>query len=584
MKIKKYFKLIHSNFNLKFFKRVEDAVFSFSLTEKILFWTFVVIFIGSAFSLAIRVSNTFLVNVPGFGGTIREGIIGTPRFINPLLASSNIDRDLTSLVYSGLMRKTATNSFLPDLADKYEVSEDKLQYTFYLKDNIEFHDGTPITTDDIIFTILKTQDPQTDSSKKTLWEGVSIEKISPTKIIFRLQKPNINFIQNTTMGILPKHLWDVVLDGGFSLSKYNNEPIGSGPYKVSKIKRDSTNIPISYTLEANSKYSLGKPYISKIIFFFAKNTEELIQMFNNGKISSIAGIEPKTVKQIEGSKTRIIALPLPRIFGVFLNQNESPILANSEVREALDIATPKTDIVEKTLSGFASKIKNPIPIQLYKQEADKKEQVSTTQSNIDAGRMILEKAGWTKNENGIFVLETEDENLMLSFSISTSNVPELVAVATQITEAWRKLGADVALKVFEISDLNQTVIRPRNFDALLFGMVVDQYLDLYGFWHSSQRIDPGLNITGYTNITVDKNLEKLKKSTNENDIQEILREFNKNMQEDLPAIFLYSPEFIYIVPKEINGIQIDNITNTEDRFMNINEWFIQKDKVWRIFN
>lgn len=588
--------LVNKKSKNAFFKKIGGVVSSFSLTEKLIFGIFFIIFIISSLFILININKSFLVEIPNNGGSINEGIIGTPRFINPIIAVSTADKDLTALVYSGLMRKNPDGGFIPDLADRYEVSEDGLEYRFYIRDNAEFHDGKPVTSDDVVFTILKAQDPELESFQRPNWESVVLERISDKEIVFRLKQPSADFIEGTTIGILPRHLWEDILSGGFSLSKYNTEPIGSGPYKLSKIRRDSTDIPTSYTLKSFSNYTLGKPFIKKINLYFAKNEAEILEMFNNGLISSFGGLSPMAASEISSKKIR---LSLPRVFGIFFNQNEAKILADKSVREALQIATPKSEIINEVLFGFAETSNNAIPTHLALNpeignvddnsdeegdtSANEADDSDSNNSRILAAQEILEGAGWKKNEDGLYIKETDDENFLLSFDISTSNISELNQVAEKVIENWRAVGIDVSLKAFENSDLNQNVIRPRNFESLLFGMIIDNYTDLYAFWHSSQRTDPGLNITGYANITIDDLLEDLRNATNQEEQKSIVTQFNSELTKDIPAIFLYTPEFIYVVPDNINGIEVDNIKSADDRFMNVNKWFINTDKVWKVF-
>ncbi|HRY31095.1 MAG TPA: ABC transporter substrate-binding protein [Candidatus Paceibacterota bacterium] len=593
-------------------KKIGRIVRTFSLTEKTIFGVLLGIFVISGAGILLKVNNSFLVDVPRGGGTLREGIIGTPRFINPLIAVSTADKDLTSLVFAGLTRKDADGNIVPDLAERYEISEDQLEYRFFLRDDLKFHDGEKLTTDDVVFTVLKAQDPEIASPKRSEWVGVSMEKISDTEIVFHLKQPYGPFLENTTVGILPRHLWEKIMTGGFSLSKYNTEPIGAGPYKLDDIKRDKTDIPESYTLSAFKNYSLGRPFIDKIVLSFVKNEEELIGLFGAGEIDSFGGINPATAKILEQASANILTSPLPRIFGLFFNQNEARILAESAVRRALEVATPKEQIITDVLSGFARSVNGSIPSRLVTDEnlsnedadeSDTPEESEETEGGaeteegaesdesaedydeaIATAQSILEKSGWEKNDDGIYEKEKDKQISLLSLSISTNDVPELVETANLVADSWKKIGADVSVKVFEPGDLSQTIIRPRNFEVLLFGMVIHNYPDLYAFWHSSQRIDPGLNITNYANITVDKLLDNLRNLTDKTEIRATIKKFNENIAEDRPAIFLYSPEFIYVLPAEIQGVKFNNITSGEDRFTNIYEWFIETDRVWGIFN
>jgi len=558
----------------KISKKISNVINSFSFTEKIVFYGFALIFIISSIVILANINNKFLVEIPDNGGRLTEGVIGTPRFINPVIANSNVDKDITALIYSGLTKIDKEGQVTPDLADRYEISEDGLTYDFYLRSDATFHDKKLITADDVIFTILKVQDPLIRSPKISDWERVTIEKVSDRQIRFILDEPRPNFIKKTDIGILPQHLWQQTPNDAFSLSLYNISPIGSGPYKIDKIKKDSIDIPISYILESNNAYTLGEPLIKKIIFKFAKNENELVEMIENNEIDSISGLSPNLLENISTKDLNTYTSTLPRVFGLFINQDESPALSINSARKALEKASPKKQIVDDIFNGYAEIINNPIT-------GFDEEDFS---QDLEEAENILIEAGWEKNEEGIYTIETSDETFVLSTSISTSNIPELVSIAELVAREWKKIGIDVSVKIFDTNDLNQNVIRPRNFEILLFGTIVETPSDLYSFWHSSRRNDPGLNITNYTNIEADTILEELTSSLSKEDQAEKINELNEEIKSDTPAIFLYSPKFTYLISNKVKGIEIEDISSATDRFRNIDNWFINTDKVWEIFN
>ena len=171
----------------------------------------------------------------------------------------------------------------------------------------------------------------------------------------------------------------------------------------------------------------------------------------------------------------------------------------------------------------------------------------------------------------------------LSFSISTGDAPDLKATAEILQKNWQALGADVSVKIFETGDLNQNIIRPRKYDALLFGEVVSRDFDLYPFWHSSERKDPGLNIAQYVNSKTDKILETLRKTTDLGERQNLYREFNTEISADTPAVFLYAPYFVYVAPERVRNISIGSIASPSERFGNVFEWYTETNNVWKIF-
>jgi peptide/nickel transport system substrate-binding protein len=162
-------------------------------------------------------------------------------------------------------------------------------------------------------------------------------------------------------------------------------------------------------------------------------------------------------------------------------------------------------------------------------------------------------------------------------------VPELRAAAQYVAATWRKLGVDVAVSVYDQGDLAQQVIRPRRFDALLFGEVIGREPDLFAFWDSSQRNDPGLNIAQYANPAVDALVEQLRSSHDETLRTMLFKQFSFDIQKDIPAVFLYAPDFVYIVPNSVRGLNLGFIEEPSDRFLSVAQWHLETDYVWPFF-
>lgn len=529
-----------------------------------------------------KVNTSFMVKVPAHGGELTEGIIGSPRFINPLLAIGDADKDLSTLIYSGLMRATP-EGLIPDLAESYTISEDGLTYDFILREDAMFQDGEKVTSDDIEFTITKALDPALKSPKRGNWDGITVQKVSDREIRFILKQPYGPFLENTVLGILPKHIWKDATADQFSFSEYNINPIGSGPYKVKSVDRNSSGVPTKYTLKSFSKFTLGEPYIKTLSIQFYSSEEALREAFTKGDIESAYGFSAQSIHELATNEIRIEESVLPRVFGVFLNQNQATVFAHKEVREALNASIDRNSIVANVLFGYGTSINNPIP---------PKDSVSIPDTRTEDERLqeastILGKAGWTKNtESGIWELvdkKTKKVTSTLSFSLSTGDATELKAAAEEIQGDWEKLGAKINLQIFETGDLNQNIIRPRKYDALLFGEIVGRDLDLYPFWHSSQRNDPGLNIALYVNSTADKLLEEARATSDFTRRDTLYTSFAAEVAKDVPVIFTYSPSFLYILKPTVEGFSLGLITNPSERFGNIYKWYIETDNVWSIF-
>jgi peptide/nickel transport system substrate-binding protein len=200
----------------------------------------------------------------------------------------------------------------------------------------------------------------------------------------------------------------------------------------------------------------------------------------------------------------------------------------------------------------------------------------------------LAKDGWSKGPGGFLQKTTTGKNkkktsTTLEFSISTGNAPELAQTAELIKEDLAQVGIKVDIETFDVGNLNQSVIRPRSYDALLFGEIVDRPSDLFAFWHSSQRKDPGLNVAMYTNAKVDKLLEDASTNIDDQTRTKDYTQIETYIAQDMPAVFLYSPDFIYVVSQNVKGLTLNQIINPSDRFANVYEWYTETENVWKIF-
>ena len=564
-----------SEFRIKRGEKFRQYMSHFSATEKFIFGGLFICALTTMLILATQVNKHFLIGVPAEGGELREGVVGLPRTINPVIAITDVDRDIDSLIYAGLTRYDE-EKLVPDIAKSWEISEDGLNYTFNLREDVFFQDGTPLTADDIAFTIQKIQDPDIKSPRRSDWANITAKVLTPQQIQFTLKQPYAPFLSNTTVGILPKHIWGSVSDEQFIFSQYNIEPIGAGPYKLSSVAHDNGGIPTEYHLTTWNKYYTKKPYLSAITFHFFADEENALAALDSGAIDSLAAISPTEAARLATNKAQsytVTAAPLPRVFSVFFNQSQAPVLGDAIVREALNMSVDRTTIVEKVLSGYGSPIQGPLP---YKQATSSKDLET---AHIEKAQTLLEKNGWNKNADGIY----EKKSQKLAFDIFTADSPDLKKASDDIKASWTALGASVGVKVFESGDLYQNVIRTRKYDALLFGEFIGKDRDLFAFWHSSQRNAPGLNVALYANSRADKLLEQIRTTHEENARNALFNNLYTIIEDDIPAVFLYVPDFIYVIPKKLNGVNLGTVTLPSDRFNSISTWYVNTDSVWSIF-
>lgn len=564
------------------FKRaVIHALEAFTPLERLIFLISLAIAAIAVLSLLYRINEHFLVSVPAAGGTLREGVVGTPRFVNPLLATSDVDRDLSTLVYRGLMRTTADGSVVPDMAAEYSVSPDGLTYTFTLGEHF-FQDGTPVTSDDVLFTVASAQNINLKSAERVAWEGVLAKAPDEHTVTFTLKQPFAPFLASTTLGILPKHIWSTIPYENWAYSDHNTEKaIGSGPYKVQSIKEKSSGTPAWYDLTAVRAKNSDQPYIEDIRVYFYPNESALIAAYKSGKVDAVGGIDPADAAELaQDGDTRILTAPLPRVFGLFFNQSQARIFAEASVRKAVSLAIDREAVVASVLSGYGAAASGPIPAG---SALSGTRQTTASKANTAAAKALLENAGWHLNASGIYEKGSGKTLQLLSFEISTNDTPELAQAVDLIVADLAEAGIHATAKVYETGSLNQDIIRPRKFQALFFGEVISSQSDVYAFWDSSQRIDPGLNITGYANSSVDRLLEQGLSTLDEAKQANIYQSFEKAIQTDMPAAFVYSPSYIYAVRSKLEGLSLGRVGTPHDRWNGIDEWYIATDKVWKLF-
>jgi peptide/nickel transport system substrate-binding protein len=548
-----------------------------SRNERILLAVFIISFFVSSVYLITSFLNSYSISVPAEGGSLREGIIGIPRFVNPLLANSEADRDLTRLVYTGLLRHSGTGTLIPSLAERYTISDNGLVYTFYLREDTQWSDGIPLTADDIVFTLSLVKDPKYRSVLQANWEGVTAKKIDKRTIVFELAKPYAPFLENTTIGILPQHIWQDILPAEFSLSEKNLYPVGAGPYRVVSFNKNANGRITSYVLEQNPYYKPHPPYIKTIEFVFFASVAELEEAVQKGLVQAASIPITSTITDLT---SQYIALPLPRIFGVFFNQNSSQVLADDAVRNALSYAIQRQELIKQVLNNHGIEIYTPLPPQLTG-SLDESELVSEILFDNSTSTALLLENGWEDMDgDGVLEKEINEETVRLSFTISTSDAPDLIETARLLQRMWSEIGIEVNLSIFEIGDFEQDVLRPRKYEAVLFGEVFGLEPDPFAFWHSSQRNDPGLNIALYTNPRADALLEEARTQTNQELREKSYQNFQRIILDERPAVFLYSPYYIYQVASHIQGYSITQITLPSDRFGAIHEWYIQTKKKW----
>lgn len=502
-------------------------------------------------------------------------MVGQPAHINPVLSASNsTDDDLVQAIYSSLFKYNDQGILSNDLVDSYEISDDKTLYTIHLKKGVLWHDGQQLTAADVLFTANLISDPAYKSPLRSNWQGIEANSPDNYTLIFQIKAPYVGFLNNLTFGILPRHIWESVGSDKFQLTDLNLEPIGSGPYKYNSFQKDSSGNILSYKLVANPNYFGGKPYISKITLNFYSDDATILTAYNKKEVMGINSLPPKKLSEIKLQQSTLAhKFNIPRYFAIFLNQSKSIPLANDEVREALVHATDCQEIVNNVLDGNGNPVYSPIlPGMLgYSDSITKRE------FDIKKANQILDSNKWNRGEDGI----RNKDNVPLEINLTTTDWPELAQTAEIIKSQWGEIGVRVNISNLSISDIQQNYIRPREYEALLFGQVLGADPDPYSFWHSTQKRDPGLNLSLFGDSNTDRLIEDGRTEFDADKRSAIYTDFQKQLSQEIPAIFLYSPDYIYPVNKKVKGINTTNLVLPSERFANIDKWYINTKRVWK---
>ncbi|MFA5360651.1 MAG: ABC transporter substrate-binding protein [Candidatus Paceibacterota bacterium] len=525
--------------------------------ERLLSFLFFLLLIIGLILLTNNLLDKFTNLEPKEGGILRLGTVGRPVFINPTLSRSNdCEKDLIELIYNGLFAVDGKGSLIPELADKIEINEDGTSYIVFLKENVTWHDGVAFTADDVVFTVETIQKPNIESPLRLNWEGIIVEKLGSNVVRFNLKNSYQPFTQNLTLKIIPKHLWENIEPDYFGGTEYNLKPIGTGPYLFESLERTKEGKIINYSLVANDDYFGKKPYISKFVFRFY-DTYELVK---NGLLKKeIDGFFPLLIEDVDffanKKNFQINSLILPRYYAIFLNF-ENPLFQNKSLREALSLAISKQELVTEILKGQAFPLEGPLTAAFLGDMFNFK-----TDYSLEKAQDIINQLDQTEKDS-------------INFTLSLPDNKELIKVANYIVNCWEKIGVSVELEILPLADLEKEVIQTRSYDALLFGEIIGQNPDLYPFWHSSQITNPGLNLSAYQNQELDKFLETARQTFNEKKRLEDLKNIQKILSQEKPAIFLYNPFYLYLLPQTVKGNNIQYANVPSEKFADIENWYL----------
>lgn len=570
------------------------------------------------------------VSVPTIGGEYSEALIGQPKFINPLYSNtSDIDTDLTYLIYSGLFQYNEQQKLLPDLASKYVVSEDKKIYDIQLRQDVKWSDNEQFTANDVLFTFKTIQNPTVNSPLLASFQGVTVEKTGEYSIRFTLKEVFAPFLGSLTIGILPEHVWRDIQPINIKLAKMNLQPVGTGPWQFSKLIKDQAGNIQSYVLSPNKNYHKQIPYLKTLTFKFYPDYNQALNALKSQEITALSFVPNDFQDKISNKNFNFHNFYLPQYSALFFNQTKNAKLKDNDLRLALTQATDRQAII-KSLSNTAEIVNSPIlknaigydpnlkypefnasssnklldkkwaiiqPEQYFKIQTDKllknrqadldkiKEEASSTPEVVSSSiakiaKEIAETVRQKMDAKQSFYRIDKDGNI-LELTITTADTAEYKTTAEIITNLWQAVGIKTNLQLIDSLQIKDT-LKKRDYDILLYGQIMDNDPDPYPFWHSSQTKYPGFNFSLFTDREADKILVEARSATSTQQREKLYKQFQQILNKELPALFLYTPTHIMIISKTIKGVDIRQIFSPNERYAGLSNWYLKTKKKWRL--
>lgn len=520
--------------------------------------------------LTVLAMSRTTVTVPDVGGVYTEGIVGTPQFINPLLAQYNqVDQDLSALIFNGLTRMDGKGNVQPDLAASWQISADKRRYIFRLRNDVRWHDGQPFTADDALFTYSLMQDPDFPgvSYLSNLWRSVTVQKLDQYTIFFDLLEPSPVFIEFTTIGILPEHKLKNVPVRDLLNHSFNLNPIGTGPFELEEVNAELAH------LASNPLYFRDQPRFGMLEFKFYPNHNNMIAAYQAGEIQAISRIPPQAVSAVRGFDSLNLYTALLSGYDIiYLNlqsPDTTPFFQDAGVRRALLQALDRQKIIDEALNGQGLVASGPILPWSWAHNPDQ----SVPGFDLANAKKLLDESGWI-DEDGDSIREKDGSTL--AFSLLSTNNPAKVRVANAVSEQWQKIGVLATVDVVG-GGLGERLVQ-RNFQAALAEVIIAGDPDPYPFWHQTQ-IEGGQNYAGWDNTDASMLLELARSFQEQGQRNDYYFEFQRIFAEEVPSIILYHPTYTFGVDQEILGVQMTPMSNPSDRFRTISNWYTVSQEV-----
>lgn len=516
---------------------------------------------------------------PVSGGVYAEGLIGEISRLNPMLdVYSIIDRSIDQLLYDSLVRFDSRGFPEPELAESWAISADATLYTFSLRQDARWHDGEPVTSDDVVYTISKLQDDDYPGPEdlRDFWKEVNVIRLNDYTVQFQLPEPYAPFLDYLSVGLLPEHLLRGVSAGDLIDHPFNLHPVGSGPFKLDRFVQQGGRI-IGVRLTAFEEYYAQVPFLERIEFNLFPGYDDALQAYYSGEIQGIGDVGASIIDPVlQEANLNLYSLPLPKVTIVFLNNQhpEKDFFAEKEFRKALLLAVNREWIINQVLDGQGIVATGPILPSSWAFSAP----LTPIPFDPDQAATLLDGLGWEIPEGakpGTPEYLRTQEDRSLSFELAYPDDPPYPQVAELLQQSWARVGIEVQLTAATPDELMADYLTPRDYEAVLTTLDLSRYPDPdpYPFWHDTQ-IEAGQNYAGFDDRNSSLWLEEARTTPDFARREDLYRNFQHRFQDQVPSLLLFHPVYNYAIDRQIQGVSIGPIVDPSQRFEGANEWYL----------
>jgi peptide/nickel transport system substrate-binding protein len=546
-------------------------------------WPLLIAIVGIIAVIALLLSQSSDPGVvdpqPVEGGAYSEALIGQLQRLNPLLDAFNqADKDIDRLIFSGLVRFDARGNPHKELAESWSISADASLYTIVLREDAVWHDGEPVTADDIVYTFSKFQDEDYPGpiDLHEFWSDINIIRLDDRRVQFQLPEPYAPFLDYLTVGLLPDHLLRGVSASALIDHPFNLRPIGTGPYQFDTfILEDQTITGVS--LSAFEAYYRSRPFLDRVEFRIVPDSLTAYEAFQNEQVAGISHVDQTILNDVlEDSELNLHTARLPRMGMLFVNINHpvKEFLSEKTIRRALMLALNRDWIIQSALEGQAVKPIGPIMPGTWA-FADGLQAHSF--DPIEAAR-ILEDQEWELTAGAVpgtdEYFRTKDDQ-PLSLELVHSDEVQAVEIATLVERYWENIGVQVTRVPIPTDEILSNYLEPREFEVVLAEINYGRYPDPdpYPLWHDSQT-ETGQNYSGFNDRNSSIWLEQARTTPDPTRRADLYASFQYRFQDQLPSLPLYYPVYNFGLDTQIQGVTVGPLFDPSDRFGSILEWHL----------